>query len=76
LFVIYIMSFYGGKGNHQSLFGKKGDYSSKLLGGVKGLARIADDPITQFGVGVLAPEVYGGLALAKQTGLLKKVAEM
>lgn len=69
------MSFYGGKGNHQSLFGKKGDHSS-LLGGVKGLARVAEDPIVQFGVGALEPEVAGGLALAKKTGLLKKIAGM
>jgi hypothetical protein len=70
------MAFYGGKGNHQSLLGKKGDYSSRLLGGVKGMARIADDPVVQFGLGVIAPEIAGGLALAKKTGLLKKVAEM
>jgi len=70
------MSFYGGKGNHQSMLGKKGDYSAKLLGGVKGFARIAEDPITQFGLGVIAPEAYAGLALAKETGLLKKVAGM
>ena len=70
------MAFYGGKGNYQSLLGKKGDYSSRLLGGVKGMARFAEDPMTQFGVAVLAPEVAGGLALAKKTGLLKKVYEM
>jgi hypothetical protein len=69
------MAFYGGKGNHQSLFGKKGDHSS-LLGGVKGLARIADDPVTQFGLGVIAPDVAGDVALAKKTGLLKKIAGM
>lgn len=67
------MSFYGGKGNYQTMFGKKGDYSAKLLGGVKGLARVAEDPIVQFGAGVLAPELYGGLALAKESGLLKKI---
>jgi hypothetical protein len=70
------MSLYGGKGNYQPMLGKKGDYSARLLGGVKGFARIAEDPITQFGLGVIAPEVYGGLALAKETGLLKKVAGM
>lgn len=67
------MSLYGGKHNYQQLLGKKGDYSSKLLGGVKGLAKFAEDPIVQFGAGVLAPELYGGLALAKETGLLKKI---
>ena len=70
------MSLYSGKGNHQSMLGKKGDYSARLLGGVKGFARLAEDPITQFGIGVVAPEMYGGLALAKETGLLKKVAGM
>ena len=70
------MSLYGGKGNYQPMLGKKGDYSARLLGGVKGFARLAEDPITQFGLGVIAPEMYGGLALAKETGLLKKVAGM
>jgi hypothetical protein len=70
------MSLYGGKGNHQAMLGKKGDYSARLLGGVKGFARIAEDPITQFCLGVVAPEMYRGLALAKETGLLKKVAGM
>jgi hypothetical protein len=68
------MSFYGGKGNYQPMLGKKGDYSAKLLGGIKGLARIAEDPITQFGLGVIAPEIAGDLALGKKVGLLKKVA--
>jgi len=70
------MSLYGGKGNYQPMLGKKGDYSARLLGGVKGFARIAEDPVTQFGLGVIAPEVYGGLALAKETGLLKKIQTM
>lgn len=67
------MSFYGGKGNYQPMLGKKGEYGARLLGGVKGLARIAEDPIVQFGTGVIAPELYAGLALAKETGLLKKI---
>lgn len=70
------MSFYGGKGNYQPMLGKKGDYTAKLLGGIKGLARIAEDPVTQFGLGVIAPELGGGLALAKKTGLLKKIQDM
>lgn len=70
------MSFYGGKGNYQPMLGKKGDYSARLLGGVKGLARIAEDPITRFGLGVIAPEIAGGLTLAKETGLLKKIQAM
>lgn len=70
------MSLYGGKGNYQPMLGKKGEYSAKLLGGIKGFTRIAEDPVTQFGLGVIAPELTGGLALAKGTGLLKKVASM
>jgi hypothetical protein len=70
------MSLVGGKGNYQSLIGKKGDYAGRFMSGVKGVARLADDPFVQFGVAALAPEVAGGLALAKKTGLLKKVAGM
>jgi len=70
------MSLYGGKGNHQPMLGKKGDYSARLLGGIKGFAKIAEDPIVQFGVGALAPELGGSLALAKETGLLKKIQAM
>jgi len=53
---------------------KKGGYSDKLMGAVKTGARLADDPYVQFGVGVLNPEIGAGLALAKGTGLLKKVS--
>lgn len=52
---------------------KKGDYSNKLMGAIKAGARLADDPYVQFGVGVLNPEIGAGLALAKGSGLLKKV---
>lgn len=57
-------------------FGKKGGYSDKLLGSVKSAARIANDPFVQFGVGLVAPEIAGGLALARKSGLLKKIAGM
>ena len=61
------------KGNSLGLM-KKGGYSDKLMGAVKTGARLADDPYVQFGVGVLNPEIGAGLALAKGTGLLKKVS--
>jgi hypothetical protein len=64
------------KGNHSTMMGKKGDYSHRYMSGIKGFARVAEDPVVQFGVGMVAPEVAGGLALAKKTGLLKKVAGM
>lgn len=70
------MSLVGGKGNYRSLLGKKGDYESRYMSGVKNVARIANDPAVQFGVAVLEPEIAGGLALAKKTGLLKKIAGM
>ena len=46
------------------------------MSGIKNTARIANDPLVQFGVAALAPEVAGGLALAKKTGLLKKIQDM
>lgn len=66
----------GGKGNHTTLVGKKGDMSSRFMSGVKGAARLADDPAFQFISAALEPELAAGLALAKKTGLLKKVAGM
>ena len=60
------------KGNSLGLM-KKGDYSNKLMGAIKTGARLADDPYVQFAVGVLNPEIGAGLALAKGSGLLKKV---
>lgn len=66
----------GGKHNYQRQLGGKGDPSNRFFSGVKGLARTLDDPAVQFGISVLEPELAGGLALAKKTGLLKKVAGM
>ena len=60
------------KGNSMGL-GKKGDYSSRLMGAVKAATRIAEDPLVQFGVGITQPEIGAGLALAKSSGLLKKI---
>lgn len=58
----------------------KGNYSvarkgsgSKLMGAIKGGAAVLDNPLVQFGTALAAPEVYAGLALAKQTGLLKAI---
>jgi hypothetical protein len=56
------------------MFGKKGDLSSRLHGGVKSMARFASDPYVQMGTAVFAPELAGGLALAKKTGVLQKLS--
>jgi len=66
----------GGKHNYQRHLGVKGDPSSRLFSGIKGVARTLEDPAVQFGISVLEPELAGGVALAKKTGLLKKVAGM
>jgi len=71
--LLYFIMYY--KGNSMGL-GKKGDYSSRLMGAVKAGARIAEDPLVQFGAGLAAPEVAAGLALAKRSGLLKKIREI
>tara|TARA_R110000868_G_scaffold399785_2_gene673781 strand:+ start:425 stop:613 length:189 start_codon:yes stop_codon:yes gene_type:complete len=59
------------KGNYS--VARKGS-SSRLMGAIKGGAAILDNPLVQFGTAVAVPEVYAGLALAKQTGLLKKLS--
>jgi len=60
-----------GKGN--SMGARKGS-GDRLMGAIKGAARIAESPLVQFGVGLGAPEVGAGLALAKKSGLLKAIA--
>lgn len=62
------------KGMHHPLIGGKKGNEDKLLGAIKGVARIAENPLVQFGVGMVAPEVASGLALAKKSGLLKAIA--
>jgi len=62
------------KSNFSQMFGKKGDLSSRLHGGVKSMARFASDPYVQMGTAVFAPEVGAGLALAKKTGVLEKLS--
>jgi len=57
------------------MFGKKGDLSSRLHGGVKSMARFASDPYVQFGSALVAPEIGLGLALAKRTGVLQKLSK-
>jgi hypothetical protein len=61
------------KGNSMGLM-KKGGYTEKLMGALKTGTRILEDPYVQFGAGVLNPEFGAGLALAKGSGLLKKVS--
>jgi len=65
-----------GKGN--MMIARKGD-SSRLLGAIKGAGRLASDPLVQFGVGLVAPEVgvgLGALSAARKSGLLKKAIGM
>jgi hypothetical protein len=59
------------KSNHIPFFGK--NVSAKLIGSVKGLARVLDEPLVQSGVALLAPELGAGLAVAKRVGLLEKL---
>jgi hypothetical protein len=60
-----------GKGSGMSARKGSGD---RLLGALKGAARVAENPLVQFGVGLGAPEVGAVLALAKGSGLLKKIS--
>lgn len=65
-----------GKGN--MMMARKGE-GSRLIGAVKGAGRLATDPVVQFGVGLVAPEVglgLAGLAAAKKSGLLKKIVSI
>lgn len=62
------------KNNYSQMFGKKGDLSTRLHGGIKSAAMFASDPYVQFGSAILAPEVGAGLALAKRTGFLQKLS--
>jgi hypothetical protein len=62
--------------DNQVPFFHKGSISQKLLGGVKGLARVLDEPVVQSGIGLISPEIGAGLAVAKRTGLLEKVKNL
>lgn len=62
------------KNNYSSMFGKKGDLSSRVHGGIKSAAMFASDPYVQFGSALVAPEIGLGLALAKKTGVLQKLS--
>jgi len=57
------------KGN--MMMARKGS-GDRLIGAVKGAGRLASDPLVQFGLGLVAPEVGLGLMAAKKSGLLKK----
>jgi hypothetical protein len=59
------------KGNY--MVARKGS-GDRLMGAIKGGARILDSPLAQFGIGVLAPELAGPAALASKSGLLKAIA--
>lgn len=59
------------KGNYVAA--RKGS-GNRLMGAIKGGAYVLDNPMVQFGIGLAAPEVAGGLALAKKSGLLKAIS--
>ena len=59
------------KGNYVSA--RKGS-GNRLMGAIKGGAQVLDNPMVQFGIGLASPEVAGGLALAKKSGLLKAIS--
>jgi len=61
------------KGNY--VMARKG-VGDRLIGAAKGGARALDNPLVQFGIGLASPEVAGGLALARKSGLLKKISSM
>jgi len=65
-----------GKGD--IMMARKGE-GSRLLGAIKGAGRLASDPLVQFGVGLVAPEVgvgLGALSAARKSNLLKKAIGM
>ena len=59
------------KADHIPYLGK--NLSAKLMGGVKGIARVLDEPLVQSGDALIAPEVAAGLAVAKRAGILEKL---
>ena len=59
------------KSSFSSFFNK--DLGDRLLGGVKGVARILDEPVIQAGITAFAPELAVPLGVAKSTGLLEKL---
>ena len=65
-----------GKGD--IMMARKGE-GSRLLGAIKGAGRLASEPLVQFGVGLVAPEVgvgLGALSAARKSNLLKKAIGM
>lgn len=54
------------------MMARKGS-GDRLIGAIKGGARALENPLVQFGVSALAPEVGLGLMAAKKSGLLKAI---
>ena len=48
----------------------------KIIGGIKGVASLLDEPIVQTGVSMFAPEVGIPLMTAKRLGVLEKVKNL
>ena len=69
------MAIYG-KGNSSGLLGKKGDYSGRVLGGVKGVSKFLNDPLVVGLTSLVAPELGAGLGAAKKLGVLEKISKM
>jgi len=60
-----------GKNTFSGFLGK--GLGSKLIGGVKGLARVLDEPIVNSIVSSLAPEAGAAINAAKRYGLLERI---
>lgn len=58
------------KGN--MMMARKGS-GDRLIGAIKGGARALENPLVQFGISALEPELELGLMAAKKSGLLKKI---
>ena len=48
----------------------------KILGGIKGIASVLDEPIVQTGISMFSPEVGIPLQTAKRLGVLEKVKNL
>ena len=52
-------------------FGK--NLSNKLIGGIKGLATVLDEPVVQGGLSLISPALGASLGAVKKIGLLEKL---
>ena len=52
-------------------FGK--NLSHKIIGGIKGVATVLDEPVVHGGLSHLSPELGGQISKAKKLGILEKL---